>query len=316
MVDLAWRHLVERHGTPVCRLNGGPLRPRLRRDRLRQAGRARAGLRLRPGPGLPARRRRTARRDGGPRPIDNAQFFNRPGPARDPPADLAHPRRAGLRHRHAAAGRAGSRGILVQHVEAFGDYQLNEAWTWEHQALIKARPVSGDAPIAAALRGHPRPRSSPGRGRGPGCAPRCAEMRERMRAERQPARAGRLRPRSRTRAASSTSSSWSSTWSCATPSATRSSCSWTDNVRLIQTLIGSAVLNEIHGPRPQARLPDLPRGRPPAEPAGKARPRARGKVRPPAAAHPPASGRRSSRDRLRRSLPFQTKNYKNCIYQN
>ena len=39
---------------------------------------------------------------------------------------------------------SGSAGILVSHIDAFEDYQLNRAWVWEHQALIKARAVSGD----------------------------------------------------------------------------------------------------------------------------------------------------------------------------
>lgn len=42
---------------------------------------------------------------------------------------------------------SGSAGILVSHIDAFKDYQLNNAWVWEHQALIKARAVSGDAHV-------------------------------------------------------------------------------------------------------------------------------------------------------------------------
>ena len=36
----------------------------------------------------------------------------------------------------------------MSHIEGFRDYQTNKAWTWEHQALIKARPVSGDINMA------------------------------------------------------------------------------------------------------------------------------------------------------------------------
>ena len=39
----------------------------------------------------------------------------------------------------------GNAGLLVSSLKAFGQYQRNEAWTWEHQALVRARPVSGDA---------------------------------------------------------------------------------------------------------------------------------------------------------------------------
>ncbi|MBS9441849.1 bifunctional [glutamate--ammonia ligase]-adenylyl-L-tyrosine phosphorylase/[glutamate--ammonia-ligase] adenylyltransferase [Photorhabdus heterorhabditis] len=39
---------------------------------------------------------------------------------------------------------SGESGMLVSTIEAFADYQKNEAWTWEHQALVRARMVFGD----------------------------------------------------------------------------------------------------------------------------------------------------------------------------
>jgi glutamate-ammonia-ligase adenylyltransferase len=39
---------------------------------------------------------------------------------------------------------SGASGMLVSTIEAFADYQANEAWTWEHQALVRARVVYGD----------------------------------------------------------------------------------------------------------------------------------------------------------------------------
>ena len=41
----------------------------------------------------------------------------------------------------------GSAGLLVSSVEAFEQYQKTKAWTWEHQALTRARWVAGDAEI-------------------------------------------------------------------------------------------------------------------------------------------------------------------------
>ncbi len=38
----------------------------------------------------------------------------------------------------------GNSGMLVSSVAAFHRYQSNDAWTWEHQALLRARPVAGD----------------------------------------------------------------------------------------------------------------------------------------------------------------------------
>lgn len=39
---------------------------------------------------------------------------------------------------------SGAAGMLVTTTESFADYQQNEAWTWEHQALVRARVVYGD----------------------------------------------------------------------------------------------------------------------------------------------------------------------------
>ncbi|MEP4889820.1 MAG: bifunctional [glutamate--ammonia ligase]-adenylyl-L-tyrosine phosphorylase/[glutamate--ammonia-ligase] adenylyltransferase [Aliiglaciecola sp.] len=38
---------------------------------------------------------------------------------------------------------SGNAGLLVCHVNGFEQYQLQEAWTWEHQALVRARVVIG-----------------------------------------------------------------------------------------------------------------------------------------------------------------------------
>lgn len=38
----------------------------------------------------------------------------------------------------------GRAGLLVSRIESFEDYQHNHAWTWEHQALVRARWIAGD----------------------------------------------------------------------------------------------------------------------------------------------------------------------------
>jgi len=38
----------------------------------------------------------------------------------------------------------GASGMIVSHIDAFEDYLKHQAWTWEHQALIRARWVAGD----------------------------------------------------------------------------------------------------------------------------------------------------------------------------
>ncbi|ODC02216.1 bifunctional glutamine synthetase adenylyltransferase/deadenyltransferase [Terasakiispira papahanaumokuakeensis] len=58
---------------------------------------------------------------------------------------------------------SGTSGLLVSTLKAFHDYQEQEAWTWEHQALVRARVIAGDPALAqrfeavrAEILGQPR----------------------------------------------------------------------------------------------------------------------------------------------------------------
>ncbi|QWF71871.1 bifunctional [glutamate--ammonia ligase]-adenylyl-L-tyrosine phosphorylase/[glutamate--ammonia-ligase] adenylyltransferase [Methylomonas paludis] len=42
----------------------------------------------------------------------------------------------------------GDSGLLVMPVAAYADYLLHQAWTWEHQALVRARFICGDTRLA------------------------------------------------------------------------------------------------------------------------------------------------------------------------
>ncbi|ODV13216.1 MAG: glutamine-synthetase adenylyltransferase [Rhodanobacter sp. SCN 68-63] len=77
----------------------------------------------------------------------------------------------------------GSKGLLVSSFDAFAAYQRGRAWTWEHQALLRARAVAGDPALhaeLAALRreilGAPRDRDA--------VLAEVSSMRKRWRAER------------------------------------------------------------------------------------------------------------------------------------
>ncbi|MFG6665900.1 bifunctional [glutamate--ammonia ligase]-adenylyl-L-tyrosine phosphorylase/[glutamate--ammonia-ligase] adenylyltransferase [Halomonas sp. HNIBRBA4712] len=51
---------------------------------------------------------------------------------------------------------SGNAGLLVTSLKAFGEYQRQNAWTWEHQALVRARVVAGNEALGEkfdALRG-------------------------------------------------------------------------------------------------------------------------------------------------------------------
>ena len=43
----------------------------------------------------------------------------------------------------------GSKSMLVSSLASYRDYQRERAWTWEHQALVRARGVAGDASLLA-----------------------------------------------------------------------------------------------------------------------------------------------------------------------
>jgi glutamate-ammonia-ligase adenylyltransferase len=142
VVESAWHYLVAKHGQPACRLSGRSCRRGFAVIAYGKLGGLELGYRsdldlvfLHVGADGQTR--------GGDKPIDNTQFFNRLGQR------VVH-----ILTAHTRAGRAyeidmrlrpsGSAGILVSHIDAFYDYQLESAWTWEHQALIKARPISGE----------------------------------------------------------------------------------------------------------------------------------------------------------------------------
>ncbi|MCI0749910.1 MAG: bifunctional [glutamate--ammonia ligase]-adenylyl-L-tyrosine phosphorylase/[glutamate--ammonia-ligase] adenylyltransferase, partial [Nevskiales bacterium] len=46
----------------------------------------------------------------------------------------------------------GRRGLIVSSLSSFEHYQKASAWTWEHQALTRARPVAGDERVQQAFR--------------------------------------------------------------------------------------------------------------------------------------------------------------------
>ncbi|MEX0899670.1 MAG: bifunctional [glutamate--ammonia ligase]-adenylyl-L-tyrosine phosphorylase/[glutamate--ammonia-ligase] adenylyltransferase [Gammaproteobacteria bacterium] len=84
---------------------------------------------------------------------------------------------------------SGASGLLVSTIAAFESYQSSEAWTWEHQALLRARPVAGSAELGDAFRRIrrdvlTRPRDAAT------LRDEVATMRARMRAELGAARAG------------------------------------------------------------------------------------------------------------------------------
>lgn len=46
---------------------------------------------------------------------------------------------------------SGHSGPLATHIDSFKRYQREEAWTWEQQALVRARPIAGDVEFLAQI---------------------------------------------------------------------------------------------------------------------------------------------------------------------
>ena len=144
---LAWAQITGRHGVPQY----GPDESRLRQAGLVVVAYGKfGGIELGYGSDLDLvflhDSAGEVQRTTGPKAVDNGVFFLRLVQR------LLH-----ILSVHSAAGRlyevdtrlrpSGKGGLLVQSLEGFGDYQRGEAWTWEHQALLRARVVAGDAAL-------------------------------------------------------------------------------------------------------------------------------------------------------------------------
>jgi [glutamine synthetase] adenylyltransferase / [glutamine synthetase]-adenylyl-L-tyrosine phosphorylase len=150
-MDLAWQQMTQIYGTPYCGEDPASLRP----VAVAVAGYGKlGGLEL----GYASDLDLVFLHDSagniqltdGEKPLDNGIFFLRLGQR------IVH-----LLTMHSAAGRLyevdmrlrpnGKGGFLMTGIDAFERYQLSEAWTWEHQALLRARAVAGDAELCAAF---------------------------------------------------------------------------------------------------------------------------------------------------------------------
>ncbi|OLP54903.1 glutamine-synthetase adenylyltransferase [Rhizobium rhizosphaerae] len=85
----------------------------------------------------------------GPRPLDAPRYFARL--AQRLIAALSAPTSEGVLYPVDMRLRpSGNKGPLATRLPAFAKYQREEAWTWEHMALTRARGVAGDAGMVAA----------------------------------------------------------------------------------------------------------------------------------------------------------------------
>jgi glutamate-ammonia-ligase adenylyltransferase len=150
-MDLAWQQMTQIYGTPYC----GDDPANMRQVAVAVAGYGKlGGLELGYASDLDLvflhDSAGSIQLTDGEKPLDNGIFFLRLGQR------IVH-----LLTMHSAAGRLyevdmrlrpnGKGGFLMTGIDAFERYQLSEAWTWEHQALLRARAVAGDAKLRAAF---------------------------------------------------------------------------------------------------------------------------------------------------------------------
>ncbi|MEB0119986.1 bifunctional [glutamate--ammonia ligase]-adenylyl-L-tyrosine phosphorylase/[glutamate--ammonia-ligase] adenylyltransferase [Pseudomonas sp. CCI1.2] len=148
VLALAWRHTVAKHGTPK-RSDGTLCDPGFVIVGYGKVG----GIELGHGSDLDL----VFIHDGDPqaetdgaKPIDSAQFFTRLG-QRIIHLLTAQTNSGQLYEVDMRLRPSGASGLLVSSLGAFDRYQRNEAWTWEHQALVRARVLVGSHAVGAAF---------------------------------------------------------------------------------------------------------------------------------------------------------------------
>lgn len=145
VLQLAWDHMVERHGRPK-RASGGVDSTA---DFVIVGYGKLGGIELSHGSDLDLvfiHNSDANLSTDGERSIDNLTFYTRLGQR------IIH-----ILNTYTPSGKlyevdmrlrpSGNSGMLVSSLAAFERYQLNEAWTWEHQALVRARVVAGSAEL-------------------------------------------------------------------------------------------------------------------------------------------------------------------------
>ncbi|MGI9235026.1 MAG: bifunctional [glutamate--ammonia ligase]-adenylyl-L-tyrosine phosphorylase/[glutamate--ammonia-ligase] adenylyltransferase [Woeseiaceae bacterium] len=144
---VTWRDLTSRHGVPCYKLDGG----------MHEAGFGiigygkLGGLELSYGSDLDIVFLHNSRGEScmtnGDKPLDNKMFFARL--VRRLVLFLTTQTGSGALYEIDTRLRPDGRsGLLVSSSEAFERYQEDNAWTWEHQALLRARPVAGSEAVA------------------------------------------------------------------------------------------------------------------------------------------------------------------------
>ena len=146
VMDLAWNFMVKKHGVPLC----SPEYQQCDRGFLIVGYGKVGGIELGYHSDLDLvflHAGVAGETRGGDPPIDTPYFFSRLG-QRIVHLLTARTRAGVLYETDMRLRPSGSAGPLVSRIESFFDYQMNESWIWEKQALVRARPICGDPQLA------------------------------------------------------------------------------------------------------------------------------------------------------------------------
>jgi len=146
-LQLAWREMVLRHGEPRCEVDGEIQHPGMAVIAYGKLGGYELGYSSDLDIVFLHNSRGQQQMTTGGNSIDNSSFFARV--AQRALHILGTRSYAGLLYeidtRLRPEGRAG---LMVSSMDGFAAYQRKQAWTWEHQALVRARSVAGDHHVA------------------------------------------------------------------------------------------------------------------------------------------------------------------------
>jgi glutamate-ammonia-ligase adenylyltransferase len=150
LLTVTWRQLTARYGDPRCEIDGQAHNPGFTIIAYGKLG----GIELGYGSDLDLVFLHDSAGKNqftdGVRPVDNATFFVRLG-QRIIHALTAYTPAGVLYEVDTRLRPSGEAGALVSNLRAFDQYQRDKAWTWEHQALVRARPVAGSERISEAF---------------------------------------------------------------------------------------------------------------------------------------------------------------------
>jgi glutamate-ammonia-ligase adenylyltransferase len=145
-LNIAWNELTARYGRPRCIDEGQPRDARFAVIAYGKLG----GLELGYGSDLDLvfvhDSRGERQETDGERVLDNTRFFARLTQRVIHMLTLATPV-GSLYEVDTRLRPSGRSGALVSSLDAFDRYQREDAWTWEHQALLRSRAVAGDAGV-------------------------------------------------------------------------------------------------------------------------------------------------------------------------